>query len=217
MNDDKPGKTQRDVLRYFGEQRRQDDHRQDRSDRRRGLVRAELHSAQVAGRREHQHLPDRYRPCDGDRQLLREERHGCDPVSVEPGQDPARDPAAGVGSQLAGRQDVCAVVYDSDVSINYDHQTPLGVNGNLQGETLGIVAFHVDQTRTLDGFSSSTLPQVTLTILDTSVCGNWVLFNAPVPAELVGPERPDRARFPDRLPLVSVWLSTAAVLLGATS
>ncbi|HEX9895600.1 MAG TPA: hypothetical protein VGA78_16840 [Gemmatimonadales bacterium] len=56
------------------------------------------------------------------------------------------------------------------------------MNGNLQGETLGIVAFHVNEVRTLNGFSSSTLPEVQITILSTSVCGNWVLFNAPVPA-----------------------------------
>ena len=50
--------------------------------------------------------------------------------------------ALGLNS-LVGK-DVCAVVYDSDISINYDKTRSLGVNGNLQGETLGIVAFHVD-------------------------------------------------------------------------
>jgi hypothetical protein len=82
---------------------------------------------------------------------------------------------------LVGK-DVCAVVYDSDISINYNSTTFPFTDGNLQGETLGIVAFRVDQVRTLNGFSSSTLPQVTLTILDSaSTCGNWQLFNAPVP------------------------------------
>jgi hypothetical protein len=90
-------------------------------------------------------------------------------------------PLRALGLDALVGKDVCAVVYDSDVGINYDHGTSLGVNGNLQGETLGVVAFHVEQTRTLDGFSSSTLPQVTLTILNTSLCGTSKLFNAPVP------------------------------------
>jgi hypothetical protein len=78
-------------------------------------------------------------------------------------------------------QTVCGVVYDSDISINYDRSTFPFTTGNLQGETLGIVAFKVNEVRKLNGFSSSTLPEVQLTILDTSVCGNWFLFNAPVP------------------------------------
>jgi probable HAF family extracellular repeat protein len=79
-------------------------------------------------------------------------------------------------------KDVCALVYDSDISINYDHDKPLGVNGNLQGATLGIAAFRVNKVITLDKFSSSTLPQVNITILDASVaCKNFQLFNAPVP------------------------------------
>ncbi|MBN2364530.1 MAG: hypothetical protein EH225_00075 [Calditrichaeota bacterium] len=78
---------------------------------------------------------------------------------------------------------VYAVVYDSDISINYDHNTPLGVNGNLQGETLGIVAFRVNEVRTLDGFSSSTLPEVQITILDVSLFANanFMLLSAPIP------------------------------------
>ena len=85
-------------------------------------------------------------------------------------------------NRLIGRI-VCAVVYDSDISINYDHDTPLGVNGNLQGETLGIVAFRVNQVRTLDDFSSSTLPEVQITILDDSLYVNstLTLLSAPIP------------------------------------
>ncbi|UTW13429.1 DUF11 domain-containing protein [Marinobacterium rhizophilum] len=62
--------------------------------------------------------------------------------------------------------DYCAVVYDSDVSINYG---PL--NGNLQGANYGIVAFHVliDGVKKANGFSSSTLPTVTITILDAEL------------------------------------------------
>jgi hypothetical protein len=79
-------------------------------------------------------------------------------------------------------KDVCAVVYDSDISINYDHDTSLGVNGNLQGATLGIAAFRVNQVRTLNNFSSSTLPEVQITVLNpATTCKNFQLFNAPVP------------------------------------
>jgi uncharacterized repeat protein (TIGR01451 family) len=82
---------------------------------------------------------------------------------------------------LTGRN-VCAVVYDSDISINYDHDKPIGVNGNLQGATLGIAAFRVNQVRTLNNFSSSTLPEVQITVLDAAAtCTNFQLFNAPVP------------------------------------
>jgi hypothetical protein len=85
-------------------------------------------------------------------------------------------------NQLIGKV-VIAVVYDSDISINYDHYTFLGVNGNLQGETLGIVAFRVNEVRTLEGFSSSTLPEIQITILDASMFGNSYigLHNAPIP------------------------------------
>jgi predicted small lipoprotein YifL len=94
---------------------------------------------------------------------------------------------------------VYAVVYDSDVSINYDHGTPLGVNGNLQGETLGIVVFRVNKVRTLNNFSSSTLPEVQITILDASSYSNsnFMLLSAPVPAsssvpnDRIAPGSPD--------------------------
>ena len=90
-------------------------------------------------------------------------------------------PLRALGLNALIGKNVCAVVYDSDLSINYDVGKPLGVNGNLMGETLGIVAFTVNAVRTLNNFSSSTLPEVQLTILDTATCGNWSLLNAPVP------------------------------------
>ena len=81
---------------------------------------------------------------------------------------------------LEGRL-ICAVVYDSDISINY---SPL--NGSLKGATLGIVAFTVklDGVNQLFGQSSSTLPAVTLIVEDADeVCaGDQELFlDAPVP------------------------------------
>jgi hypothetical protein len=69
--------------------------------------------------------------------------------------------ATGLG-MLVGRK-VCAVVYDSDVSINY---SPL--NGSLKGANLGIVAFEVVAVRPLRGESSSSLPVVTVRVLDAS-------------------------------------------------
>jgi len=94
---------------------------------------------------------------------------------------------------------VYAVVYDSDLSINYDLGTPLGVNGNLQGETLGVVVFRVNEVRTLNNFSSSTLPEVQITILDASLYSNsnFMLLSAPVPAsssvpnDRIAPGSPD--------------------------
>ena len=79
---------------------------------------------------------------------------------------------------LIGRT-VCALVWDSDISINYG---PL--NGSLKGEKLGVVAFEVHDVVYLPGFSSSTLPRVQLTIRDANqVCvGPLTLFNdAPEP------------------------------------
>lgn len=94
---------------------------------------------------------------------------------------------------------VYAVVYDSDLSINYDLGTPLGVNGNLQGETLGVVVFRVNEVRTLNNFSSSTLPEVQITILDAALYSNsnFMLLGAPVPAsssvpnDRIAPGSPD--------------------------
>ena len=60
---------------------------------------------------------------------------------------------------------ICAVVYDSDVSINYD---PL--NGSLKGANLGTVAFKLLSTTPLaglPGFSSTDLPETEIRILDS--------------------------------------------------
>ena len=81
-------------------------------------------------------------------------------------------------SMLVGAT-VCAVVYDSDVSMNYG---PL--NGSLKGANLGTVAFEVLSVTELVGFSSSSLPEVEILILDAeTVCeGELSLFTeAPEP------------------------------------
>lgn len=90
---------------------------------------------------------------------------------------------------------VCAVVYDSDVSINYG---PL--NGSLKGANLGTVAFQVLAVTELTGYSSSALPEVEILILDaeTACGGPQTLFtDAPEPRsssepfDTVPPEQPD--------------------------
>ena len=75
-------------------------------------------------------------------------------------------PLRAAGLRMLVGRDVCAVVYDSDVSINYD---PL--NGSLKGANLGVVAFRVLAAHRLFGYSSSSLPQVEIEILDAfQVC-----------------------------------------------
>lgn len=77
------------------------------------------------------------------------------------------DQVAGVTPLRAGGlamlegQTICAIVYDGDLGINYD---PL--LGNLQGATLGIVAFKVLTVTQLLGQSSGALPQVLVEIVD---------------------------------------------------
>jgi len=88
-------------------------------------------------------------------------------------------PLRATGLTMLIGKTILAVVYDSDVSINY---APL--LGNLQGANLGIVAFDVlEVTEQKDG-STSSLPRVTIKIRDAAEVANWplVLFsNAPVP------------------------------------
>ena len=79
---------------------------------------------------------------------------------------------------MIGRR-ICAVVYDSDISINYEP-----VNGSLKGANLGTVAFEVLAVNQLFGFSPSSLPEVEIRILDAGeVCeGELELFtDAPEP------------------------------------
>ena len=87
----------------------------------------------------------------------------------------------------------CAIVWDSNIDINYDD--PL--TGVLKGENLGTVAFEVlvDGVNKLNGFSSSSLPSVAIEILDADVVcgGDLELVNAPVPP--IPPARIPRSWF----------------------
>lgn len=88
-------------------------------------------------------------------------------------------PLRATGLKMLVGYKVMAVVYDSDISINY---SPL--EGNLQGANLGMVAFEVLSVRERTEGSDSSLPAVSIRILDVSALSNFgrVLFsNAPVP------------------------------------
>lgn len=88
-------------------------------------------------------------------------------------------PLRATGLKMLIGKTVLAVVYDSDISINY---SPL--NGNLQGANLGLVAFDVlEVTERTDG-STSSLPRVTIAIrsVNDAMAAPLMLFaNAPVP------------------------------------
>jgi hypothetical protein len=89
-------------------------------------------------------------------------------------------PLRATGLEMLEGRRVCAVVFDSDISINYD---PL--NGSLKGANLGAVAFRVlpgGVTR-LNGQGSSALPQVRLSILDSeTVCEEEQTLHTTAPA-----------------------------------
>lgn len=92
---------------------------------------------------------------------------------------PGVTPLRATGLAMLVGKTVLAVVYDSDVSINY---SPL--LGNLQGANLGIVAFDVLEVRKRTGGSSSSLPVVSIRIRNADeVLGRQLLLfsNAPVP------------------------------------
>ena len=112
--------------------------------------------------------------ANGDRESLLDKILGVTPLRAD-----------GLKS-LEGKQ-VCAVVYDSDISINYGLLNGFLVNGSLKGANLGTVAFEVKSVTALaglEGFSSSSLPKVEIDILDAKdLCeGNLeLLTDAPEP------------------------------------
>jgi len=100
------------------------------------------------------------------------------PHNVGPGLGTGSDPEAlldkipdvtplrATGLEMLKGKTICAVVYDSDVSINYG---PL--SGSLKGANLGTVAFEVGTATPLSGGSSGSLPEVEITIKDAEeVC-----------------------------------------------
>jgi len=93
------------------------------------------------------------------------------------------------GLKLLEGERVCAVVYDSDISINYD---PL--DGSLKGANLGTVAFEVISVTAVageDDFSDKSLPKVDIEILDVEQLCNGsfeLLTDAPEPESSSEPE-----------------------------
>ncbi|MBA4718558.1 MAG: hypothetical protein HRO68_05500 [Nitrosopumilus sp.] len=88
-------------------------------------------------------------------------------------------------SSLVG-ENICAIVYDSDISINYD---PL--DGSLKGANLGTVAFNVISVTKLTGHSDKSLPKVEIEILDAEQLCNEefkLLTDAPEPKSSSEPE-----------------------------
>lgn len=88
-------------------------------------------------------------------------------------------------TMLTGQR-IIAVVYDSDISINYDP-----ITGDLQGENLGIVAFEVLEVKERTDGSSSDLPSVNIRILDAAAVAesNLYLFGNPeIPESSSEPE-----------------------------
>lgn len=88
-------------------------------------------------------------------------------------------PLRATGLRMLVGQIILAVVYDSDVSINY---SPL--LGSLKGANLGLVALRVIDVRERRDGSTGSLPTVTVEILDSDNVqqGRLYLFaNAPVP------------------------------------
>ncbi|MBK7871923.1 MAG: hypothetical protein IPJ74_15210 [Saprospiraceae bacterium] len=88
-------------------------------------------------------------------------------------------PLRATGLKMLIGKTILAVVYDSDISINY---SPL--LGNLQGANLGIVAFEVIDVKERTDGSTGSLPSVTIRIKDANAIANanLLLFsNAPVP------------------------------------
>ncbi|MDZ7605104.1 MAG: hypothetical protein U5K79_05840 [Cyclobacteriaceae bacterium] len=88
-------------------------------------------------------------------------------------------PLRATGLSMLKGKTVYAVVYDSDISINY---SPL--NGNLMGSNLGVVAFDVLEVRKRTDGSSGSLPRVTIKIRNTdqvSAKTLVLLASSPVP------------------------------------
>lgn len=95
-------------------------------------------------------------------------------------------PLRATGLAMLTGQTVIAVVYDSDISINYDP-----IEGNLQGKNLGVVAFEVISVTERTDSSDSDLPSVLLKILNADEIRDLELnlfSNAPIPESSSEPE-----------------------------
>jgi hypothetical protein len=88
-------------------------------------------------------------------------------------------PLRATGLKMLVGKKVLALVYDSDISINYSP-----IEGNLKGGNLGLIAFEVLDARDRLDASSSSLPILSIRILNANAVreGQKVLFaNPPIP------------------------------------
>jgi hypothetical protein len=125
--------------------------------------------------------------ADGARNLLVPGPHLGNPSDALLDKVPDVTPLRAAGLKLLAnhRFQVCAVVWDSDIGMNYG---PL--NGSLKGANLGIVALQVEAvTRVFNG-SSSTLPKITVRVVSArDVCAEplKLLTDAPAPSSSSSP------------------------------
>lgn len=87
-------------------------------------------------------------------------------------------PLRATGLKMLEGETIYAVVYDSDISVNYSP-----IKGNLQGANLGVVAFDIiNVTKRTDG-STSDLPRVSIRIrsaVEISALNLNLFSNAPI-------------------------------------
>lgn len=92
---------------------------------------------------------------------------------------PEVTPLRATALSMLTNQTVLAVVFDSGISINYSPLT-----GSLKGANLGLVAIKVLSVTQRTNGSSSSLPKISIRILNVSDVSNFDLFlfsNAPMP------------------------------------
>ena len=100
---------------------------------------------------------------------------------------PAVMPLRALGLVSLVDKEVCGVTVGSDIGVNYDSSALPFTSASLQAPARGAVAFRVDAVTSARG-SSSSLPLVSVTVLDPASCGDWQLFNAPVPRSSSEPQ-----------------------------
>jgi hypothetical protein len=95
-------------------------------------------------------------------------------------------PLRATGLAMLTGQTILVVVYDSDISINYDP-----IEGNLQGNNLGIIALEVLEVTSRSGGSDSDLPVLKVLIKSAGEISGEDLFlfsNPPIPESSSEPE-----------------------------
>ena len=142
------------------------------------------------------------------------EQRQRDPAQSRLDKIPAVMPLRSLGLNSLIGKDICAVVYDSDISINYNKSNFPFTNGNLQGETLGIVAFTVHPVRRRSTASRAARSRRSRSRSTTRRPATRGALQRSGADELVGPERPHRRRgSPDGYRQPKTYLDLSVVLL----